>query len=314
MRSPLAPWLGLAALALALTVCGCAVPFLHSGGTGVKAPRAAKATKAPKGARVAKVAKAGRDGVPQKAASAPEPNAVAEVAADDAAAWYARAVRQLASDSASAAEQSLRTALEREPAYSPALALTSKLDFEAGRHADAIERLSIVTSEPQRFRDDERALLLTGLALHQDALGRTQDARATLTAAPTAQPRRTGSARAYVLLRSESPDEATAVAREALERDGKSAVNLNNSGITLLRVGDVEGARKAFLKSIERDPQLGGPYYNLAILEKFYLLDDAAGARWYAAYRERSQADPDGLAQVFRAGDSKPVAQEGAGR
>jgi len=302
------------ALAFALTTSGCAVPFLHSGATAVRTPRAANAAKGEKSFKVATASNLARPGKPVKDASGADASAATPTPIDDAAAWYARAMRQLTSDSSSAAEQSLRVALGKEPTYSPALALTSKLDFEAGRHADAIERLGIVTTEPHRFRDDERAILLTGLALHLDALGRTQEAREMITSVPSSQERRTGSARAYVLLRGESPDEASEVVEQALEHDGKSAVNLNNRGITLLRAGDVEGARRAFMMSIERAPKLCGPYYNLAILEKFYVLDDAAGARWYGAYRERSQADPDGLAQVFRLGESKPVAQEGAGR
>jgi Flp pilus assembly protein TadD len=93
----------------------------------------------------------------------------------------------------------------------------------------------------------------------------------------------------------------------------KRAANQNNYGITRLRAGDPDGAREAFQKAIKLDPTLPGPYYNLAILEKFYLFDDAAAAKWYAAYRARSSDDPDGLAHVFAApaaGNAAPAAGE----
>jgi len=283
-----------AGLALAMSITGCAVPFLGQRDGGVKARRAAKAT--------------------ADATTANAPASVVAAEVDDAPAWFARARRQLLADSVAAAEQSLRVALEKDARYSPALALQSKLDFEAGRHADAIERLTIVTAQAERFGEAERSMLLAGLALHLDALGQTREARETLASAPGAGERRTSSARVYVALRGETPDEATELSRWVLDRDPKNAVNLNNRGITLLRAGDAEAARRTFLEAIERDAKRAGPYYNLAILEKFYLLDDAAAARWYAAYRERSQADPDGLADVFRALERKPMAQEGAGR
>lgn len=305
-------------LLVALSVSGCAVPFLHFGSGGVKAPRAAKAAKDPAEKKLAKAAKQKNKQLkPSRkagASDAPGDAVAAVVEPEDAAKWFRRAQRQVERDSIEAAVGSLQTALQLDAGYSPALALYSKLDFDAGRHADAIERLAILRSQPARFSDEELSLLLTGLALHQDALGQAREAHATLESAPRGQDKRTGSARAYVLLRSDAPDEATDVARRALDQDSKSAVNLNNRGITQLRAGDPEAARRTFLEAIERDAKLAGPYYNLAILEKFYALDDDAAARWYAAYRERSQADPDGLAEVFRAAERKPVAEGSAAR
>lgn len=301
------------ALLLAIALGGCAVPFLGARSQGVQSQLVAKATPATKSARVAK-AKAARVSKSKNAAAALKETPVAVVEADDAGTWYRRAQRQFDADSAEAAEHSILVALERDRGYSPALALASKLDYEAGRHAESIERLAIVRTESTRFHDGERALLMAGLALHLDAVGQSAEAKEALASAPAAEERETGSARIYVLLRSDAPDEATELARRAVDRDGKSAVNLNNRGITQLRGGDIEAARKTFLQSIERDAKLPGPYYNLAILEKFYLLDDAAAATWYAAYRERSQADPDGLAEVFRGSALKSVATEGAGR
>jgi hypothetical protein len=47
----------------------------------------------------------------------------------------------------------------------------------------------------------------------------------------------------------------------------------------------------------------------MAILEKFYRLDDDAARKWFRRYRERSSADPDNLAQVLDAGAADPVAE-----
>ena len=105
-------------------------------------------------------------------------------------------------------------------------------------------------------------------------------------------------------LRGEKPEAATEMARAALDDDPRSAVNQNNYGITQLRAGDPKAARSAFLRAIEIDPKLPGPYYNLAILERFYMFDEEAATRWLKEYRERASEDPDGL---FKS-DAKPVA------
>jgi Tfp pilus assembly protein PilF len=232
--------------------------------------------------------------------------------ADGALDWFQRARRAFAADSAGAGEASLRLALERDSCFAPALALLSSREFAAGRHAEAIERLGIVSREPGRFTPAQRATLLAGLALHQDALGDNASARATLLAAPGDDI--PAAVRVSVLLRGDTPDEATAPALDALKRDRRSAVNLNNAGIVQLRAGDADTACRTFLSAIERDADLAGPYYNLAILEKFYRFDDAAGLKWYQAYRLRSAADPDGLAEVFREALGRPVADGGGAR
>ena len=95
-----------------------------------------------------------------------------------------------------------------------------------------------------------------------------------------------------------------AAAEQAVREHPGSAAHQNNYGITRLRAGDVEGARKAFAAAIDRDSKLAGPYYNLAILEKYYRFDDGAASRWFGEYWKRSHDDPDGLAAVF---GMKPV-------
>jgi tetratricopeptide (TPR) repeat protein len=217
---------------------------------------------------------------------------------------------ELAADSLDAAEAALRASLERDPNYAPALSLLSKLYFETGRHAEAVKLLEPARSRPGAFSSDARQMLLAGLALHEDALGRPDLAGAALTGMARADLEHAGSAMVYVTLRGETPDSAGALATAALGAD-RSAANLNNFGITRLRAGDPESARRAFQSAIDRDPSLPGPYYNLAILEKYYRLDDAAAARWFKTYWKRSQDDPDSLLGVFSAGEPGGVAQKG---
>jgi tetratricopeptide (TPR) repeat protein len=213
----------------------------------------------------------------------------------------------LAADSIAKAEAALRASLDNDPGYAPALALISKLYYDTGRHQDAIRLL-----EAARTRAGDVGLppaLLAGLALHYEAMDRPDLSRQALAGVPRTAGRGTVSALVYVLLRGDRPDSASGLAVAARDDNPRSAANQNNFGITRLRAGDPEGARKAFTEAIRIDPKLPGPYYNLAILEKFYALDDAAGAKWYRAYRERSSNDPDSLAAVF----GKPASHELAG-
>jgi len=213
-------------------------------------------------------------------------------------------------DSLASAESALREALRRDGTYSPALSTLSKLYFDQGRHAEAVQMLAPVLSSPESFASADREALLAGLALHQDALGHADLAHDAIAAAPNAGDAQAGSAKVFVALRGDQPDSAQTLAKAALDDDGKSAVNLNNYGITCLRAGDPVAARKAFDSAIKRDPNLPGPYYNLAILEKYYLLDDQAAARWFKEYTRRSKADPDSLARAF-ANAPKPAAEKG---
>jgi tetratricopeptide (TPR) repeat protein len=213
--------------------------------------------------------------------------------------WHTEIARLLlASDSTATAEAELRAARGCDPAYAPALALTSSLWYRQRRHAEAITLLEPLRATMNTATPPPPALM-AGLALHYDAIDRPDLARAVLLDLTPADQKRAGSSAVYVTMRGETPETANDLADSVVDRDGKSAVNQNNYGIAKLRAGDPKAARKAFLAAIDRDPSLPGPYYNLAILERFYALDDAAGARWFAEYRRRSQDDPDQLAEIF---------------
>jgi tetratricopeptide (TPR) repeat protein len=226
------------------------------------------------------------------------------------AARFRRAEGYVAADSMAMAESELRAVLASDPDDAPALALLSRLYFEAGRHREAIALLDPVRSRPEAFDEAARRTLLAGLSLHEDALGRTDRAREALAAAGGGG---FGSVGVYLALRGEAPDSASEPAKDALRHDGRSAVNLNNFGITRLRAGDLDSARRAFAGAIERDPGLPGPYYNLAIMEKFYRFDDTAATRWFGEYWKRSHADPDSLRGGFGAGLAN-VAEPSGGR
>jgi tetratricopeptide (TPR) repeat protein len=225
---------------------------------------------------------------------------------------YRAAEHHVGVDSVQAAEAELRQALALDPTYAPALALLSKLYFATGRHREAVTLLEPVRLQPDVYAPPARQVLLAGLALHEDALGDAGRARAALAPVLDGGGRQTASVAAYVTLRGETPDDAAELARDAARHDGRSAVNQNNLGITRLRAGDVNGARKAFADAIGRDASLPGPYYNLAILEKYYRFDDAAAARWFAEYWNRSHDDPDGLRAVFASGAAPDAARQGA--
>jgi len=217
----------------------------------------------------------------------------------------------LDADSVSQAEAALKVSLARDQGYAPALSLLSKLYYDAGRHREAVEALESARAHPGSFPDGFPEDLLAGLALHYDALERP-DLAATAVAAIQGPDRRSArSARVYVMLRGRSPDAATPLASAALDDDPRSAINQNNYGITRLRGGDPTAARRAFMKAIDLDPKLPGPYYNLAILEKYYACDDGAAARWLKNYREWSSDDPDSLFKAIGARDAVGIAGTG---
>lgn len=214
-------------------------------------------------------------------------------------------------DSNARAESALKSSLARDPSYAPALALLSKLYYDTRRHQEGVELLESAGNRKGAFPDGLPASLLGGLALHYEALGRHDLAAAVVAGAKPSDAGKAGSALVYITLRGDNPDAAADMARAALDADSKSAANHNNYGITRLRAGDPNVARSEFLRAIELDSKLAGPYYNLAIVERFYFLDDEAAARWLKAYRERATEDPDGLFKQLEKGEPKPVAEKG---
>jgi Tfp pilus assembly protein PilF len=116
----------------------------------------------------------------------------------------------------------------------------------------------------------------------------------------------------FVTLRGETPTEGATMARDAASRDDRDPVHWNNLGVSRLQLGDVAGASEAFERAVALDPTLPGPYYNLAILTKFFLLDDGTARDWFARYRTLSTDDPDGLAEVFEADPAPTLAERDA--
>jgi len=197
-------------------------------------------------------------------------------------------------DSLPRAERALGEALARDPNYAPALALESKLAFDQGRHLEAITML-----EAAKQRRPLTPELAAGLAMHYDAIGRTDLAGGTLATLARSEQTDVNVARVAVTLEGATPDSAAALAADLVHRHPHDAACQNNYGITRLRAGDADAAGAAFEKAIDLNPRLPGPYYNLAILEKFYRLDDQAAAAWFQKFQQHSTSDPDGLAKLF---------------
>ena len=188
----------------------------------------------------------------------------------------------------------LDTALALAPDYAPAIALLSKLQYEAGRHDEAID---LLRGHLDRYPEAEDALR-AALALHLDALGAWEEADAVLATCSDDSPPAAG-VRTYLGLQGDDVEAATTSAARALETDPASAANHNNQGIALLYAGKPAEARAAFLAALERDEALPGALYNLAIVETFYFYDPDAGREWFARYRELASDDPDDLATTL---------------
>jgi tetratricopeptide (TPR) repeat protein len=212
------------------------------------------------------------------------------------------------------AEAALREALVRDSAYAPALTRLSRLLYAQGRHAEAVALLEPVREHRVPLAPADRAAALAGLALHEAALGRDAEARGAL--ALLARDERDGATgvAAYLAVRGTALDSALAATERAVRTAPGSAAQQNNRGIALLRSGDVDGAQLAFERAIALDAGLPGPYYNLAILERFYRLDTAAAERRFRDYWTRSHADPDSLFTELGRPRSTNVAEGGAGR
>lgn len=215
------------------------------------------------------------------------------------------------SESLARAEAALQASLDRDPGYLPALMLLSKLYYESGRNEQGVALLEAARGRAGADSGATRGVppaLLAGLALHYEALGRHDRAAAVVQEAGHAEDGAAGTARVYVTLRGDHPEAARELARAALDENPRSAANQNNYGITRLRAGDPKAARDAFLRAIEIDPRLPGPYYNLSIVERFFFFDEEAAARWLEQYRRRASDDPDNLFGPVARGEAKPVA------
>lgn len=213
-------------------------------------------------------------------------------------------------DSLARAEAALKAALARDPAYLPALMLLSRLYYDAGRNSEGVALLEAARTRAGAFPDGVPQPLLAGLALHYEALGRHDLAAAVVSDARRADAGRAGTALVYVTLRGDHPEAAADLAKAALEDNPHSAANQNNYGITRLRAGDPKAARDAFLRAIDLDPKLPGPYYNLSIVARFFFFDEEAATRWLKAYRERSSDDPDNLFGPVAKGEPKPMPEK----
>jgi tetratricopeptide (TPR) repeat protein len=204
---------------------------------------------------------------------------------------YRQAEIHVASGDHADAESELRVALESDPGHAAAWALLSRVWFETGRHDEAVRALER-SRESGGFPDE----LAVALALHYDALDRIDETADLLASVTDANWSSVGPAITYLHLRSYDFARAEAAARRALDADSKCAPNHNNFGITQLHAGNPETARKAFLEAQKLDPGLPGPYYNLAIIDHFYLFDSDRARKWFRRYRELATDDPDDLA------------------
>jgi tetratricopeptide (TPR) repeat protein len=185
-----------------------------------------------------------------------------------------------------------------DPSYAPALTRLTQAYYADGHHADAVLRLETARALYAHRGGPFPAELAAGLALHYEAMGETPKVEALQTEllARNAVP---ASVAAYLLLRSADFMEAREPAERAMLEHPGSAVHFNNFGITRLQAGDPVEARKAFREAHELDPTLPGPLYNLALLEKYYFLNDEAARTWFARYWDLSHEDPDDIHAEF---------------
>ncbi len=199
-----------------------------------------------------------------------------------------------AADSTDKAIANLQAALEVDPGYAPAAALLSKLFYDRGNFNSAIVLLDDYLANNQDAPDALRA----ALALHLEALGDVDRANLVL-ASCTEGSHEVRSTRAYLTLRGDDPTSGLKDAEQALQTNGKSAVNHNNYGIALLFSGKPHEARKSFLRALDLDEHLAGALYNMAIVETFYFFNEEAGRTWFTRYQQYSNDDPDDLATAL---------------
>jgi tetratricopeptide (TPR) repeat protein len=275
-----------------VTVPGCSwLPFLGKG-------RRARATVAAE--RILARAEQAERSVPPPAATRTvdrlaEAREQMQLEGDEVAWCLETAARALALDSLDLAERALEDALRRQPTHPAALTAWSEMLHRAGRSEEAVVRLAGLRARGATLAPE----VVAALAIHQDALDAVDEARTTWSSLPQAERDRMAGVGVYLALRGDHPEAGHAAAEALAARHGDHAVHLNNLGLVRLRRGEIEAARQAFLAAARREPSLPGPYYNLAILERFYAFDDSSAARWYARYRARANQDPDGLGGII---------------
>jgi tetratricopeptide (TPR) repeat protein len=197
-------------------------------------------------------------------------------------------------DSTARAREYQSLALERDADFTPAVAMLSKLYYEAELYEDAADLLeSYLANHP-----DAPDALRAALALNQEALGEMERATATLRACRNSS-QEVRTTMAYVTLRGDDFQAAAKLAKAALDANPASAANHNNYGITLLYAGQPAVARQEFQAALTLEPELPGALYNLAIVETFYFYDQEAGKQWFVRYSQVAKEDPDDLASVF---------------
>jgi tetratricopeptide (TPR) repeat protein len=195
----------------------------------------------------------------------------------------------------------------RDSGYAPALSELSRTLYEQGRHEEAIRLLAPVREGRVTMSGAERSTVLAGLALHEAALG--EDAAAQQTMAGVA--RDDAGVSGYLAVRGTDNASAAKLTQAALSDAKESAALHNNRGIALLRTGDADAAEKEFERAIALDAKRAAPYYNLAILQRFYRLDATAASQRFHQYWSLSHADPDSLYAELGHGTPTPVAEEG---
>jgi protein O-GlcNAc transferase len=210
---------------------------------------------------------------------------------------------------AAEAETALHSALAIDSSYAPALTRLSRLLYQQGRHEEAVRLLAPVRERRVPLDPADRSAALAGLALHEAALGHDDEARAVLGLLPHGEREDVAGVAAYLAVRGSSADSATKLTQAAVKAAPGSAANHNNLGIALLRSADPDGAAREFERAIALDPSLPGPWYNMAILERWYRLDHVAAAKRFQEYWTRSHSDPDSLYAELGHGSPTPVAE-----
>ena len=302
----------LAAMAACALACalltGCAAVGLGRGGARPAEPGPGTA------GAMAEPSKGKRDKKAHGAALEPLEEARVRASEQPAEPWwpYRAAELSAAAGRPADAEASLREAIGRDSAYAPALAHLSRTLYEQGRHEEALRLLAPVRERRVSLPPEQRAALLSGLALHEAALGRDSEARETLELLSRDERSDAVGVASYLAARAGAADSSAASARAVPRAAEKSAAVHNNRGIALLRAGDPDQAQREFERAIELEPSRAAAYYNLAILERWYRLDTDAAVKRFQQYWSRSHADPDSLYPELGRGLPPPGTSAGA--